>query len=462
VNHYVVSQTTQMLATATGSTFPSISAAQLGALMVPLPPLAEQTRIVAAIEESLTDIESGVAALGAAEEDLTRFRASMLQAATTGELTRASAPPVDEPAAADLLESILRVRRERASPGDDPQGTLLSGPGSAYEEPTAPDLASLPPLPERWTWATFGQLCEVRLGRAKNPGNRAKLHATPYLRAANITEDGLDLSDVLEMDFLPQEVETYRLRHGDLVVSEASGSPDQVGKPAIWRDEMAVCCFQNTVIRLRPVSVASEFVLVLLQHCYFNRVFASLSGGVGINHLGAKRLARVPVPLAPAAEQDLIVASVAQHLDAVKQTRSEIGQELARSAQLRGAMLARAFQGELVPPVPGGEPVSELLASLQARREEDREARKLSNPVKRVQRMPASQRRPILEVLGEYPDGISPEDLLAAANYPPTEVDEFYARLADVWDSVTEEKPAGENAFEWPDGARVLLRPKMR
>ncbi len=416
-----------------------------------------------ALAISLADIEGGVTALGVAAEDLTRFRASVLQAAVTGQLSRALRTPTGGVAAEDILEEILRVRRQRAvETHDGAQGTLLPALTSGYEEPAQPYVASLPDLPERWTWATLGQLCEVRLGRAKNPANRAKAHATPYLRAANITEDGLDLSDVLEMDFPPQERLTYRLRAGDLIVSEASGSPDQVGKPAIWRDELPVCCFQNTVIRLRPVLVESEYVLVLLQHCYFNRVFATLSGGVGINHLGAKRLARVPVALAPVAEQRAIVEEVEHQLEALKATKHELNRELARAAQLRESVLARAFRGELAEPWEEDEPVSALVTRLHARREEDRAAQMQQTPVKRVKRMPASKRRPLLEVLKEHPDGISPEDLLVAANYPASEVDEFYARLSDVWDSVVEEKPRGDDAFNWPDGARVLLHLKSR
>ncbi|MFQ6392441.1 hypothetical protein ACLMAJ_03195 [Nocardia sp. KC 131] len=53
------------------------------------------------------------------------------------------------------------------------------------------------------------------------------------------------------LNFTEEEVEIYRLRRGDIVLYEASGSPGAVGKPAIWRDEIEDCCFQNTLIRVR-------------------------------------------------------------------------------------------------------------------------------------------------------------------------------------------------------------------
>jgi len=90
----------------------------------------------------------------------------------------------------------------------------------------------------------------VQLGRQRSPKNRSKDYPTRYIRAANITDFGFDLSDLLDMEFTPKERERYRLRKGDIVLSEASGSPDQVGKPACWNDELPLCCFQNTVIRL--------------------------------------------------------------------------------------------------------------------------------------------------------------------------------------------------------------------
>jgi len=60
----------------------------------------------------------------------------------------------------------------------------------------------------------------------------------PYLRAANVTWDGLALDDVKEMHFTAAEAETFRLRLGDILLSEASGSASEVGKPAMWAGEI--------------------------------------------------------------------------------------------------------------------------------------------------------------------------------------------------------------------------------
>jgi len=117
--------------------------------------------------------------------------------------------------------------------------------------------------PASWTWTTVGKVGEVKKGMVRTPRNRAGVNATKYLRAANITEDGLDLTDLFEMNFDEEKREVFGLRRGDVVLSEASGSPDQVGKPALWNEELPVCCFQNTVLRFRSMGVSSEYALIV-------------------------------------------------------------------------------------------------------------------------------------------------------------------------------------------------------
>src|ERR1043166_6056412 len=80
------------------------------------------------------------------------------------------------------------------------------------------------PAPRGWIWTTVGAAGEVRLGRQRSPKNRSANFPTKYVRAANLKWTGLDLSDVLDMEFTPGELATYRLRDGDVLLAEASGS----------------------------------------------------------------------------------------------------------------------------------------------------------------------------------------------------------------------------------------------
>jgi type I restriction enzyme S subunit len=105
----------------------------------------------------------------------------------------------------------------------------------------------LSPLPSGWTEARLDELADVRLGRQRSPKNHLGDRMRPYLRAANVTWNGLDLADVKDMNFSELESDVYELQRGDVLVAEASGSASEVGKPALWNGEIDSCCFQNTL-----------------------------------------------------------------------------------------------------------------------------------------------------------------------------------------------------------------------
>jgi hypothetical protein len=73
---------------------------------------------------------------------------------------------------------------------------------------------------------------------------------------------------------------------------------------------------------------------------------------------------------------------------------------------------------------------------------------------------PTAKPRTVLDVLREHPEGLTPEALFTQANYPPDKVDDFYADLALVAHAISEERPNGAAAFQWPERARIILRLK--
>ena len=68
------------------------------------------------------------------------------------------------------------------------------------------------------------QVGSVRLGVQRSPSRQTGRFPTKYVRAANVTPAGIDVSDILEMDFTPVERGIYALRDGDVLLTEASGS----------------------------------------------------------------------------------------------------------------------------------------------------------------------------------------------------------------------------------------------
>lgn len=214
--------------------------------------------------------------------------------------------------------------------------------------PGRPDGGSGSVLPLGWAEAPVARLGIVRLGRQRSPDKQTGRHTTKYLRAANITPSGLDLSDLLEMDFDPGEREVYALRRGDVVLTEASGSASQVGRAALWNDEVPGLCFQNTVIRFRPHAVTPGYALVVFRHFAVSGTFARTARGVGIQHLGASRLAGLQVPLPPYAEQERIASEVERRLDELRRAEQSLRSALEQIQVQHREVLAAAVRGDLV------------------------------------------------------------------------------------------------------------------
>lgn len=122
----------------------------------------------------------------------------------------------------------------------------------------------------------------------------------PYLRAANVKDGVLDLSDVKSMDFDPSEQMIFRLLPGDVLVTEGAGSLAAVGASAVYdADVDRVVCFQNTLLRLRTRGDNDPgYLKWWARHAFGSGLFASIARGANIFHLGAEqvRVLRVAVP----------------------------------------------------------------------------------------------------------------------------------------------------------------------
>ena len=228
------------------------------------------------------------------------------------------------------------------------------------------DLVPPATFPKRWVLARVGDVGDIRLGRQRSPDRATGDFPTHYLRAGNITATGLDLSDVAKMDFQPDEREVYALEVGDLVLAEASGSANLVGRAAVWEGELPLCCFQNTVIRFRAGSALSEFAHAVFQFYSAAGYFGQVARGIGILHLGAKRLADVPFPLPSRAEQGRIVESLSEKLREIELAQEALDSAAARSVDYEHELFRAVMTGRLAP---GGDlpDASEDHADLQGR-----------------------------------------------------------------------------------------------
>ena len=192
---------------------------------------------------------------------------------------------------------------------------------------------------KHWPVVRFVDIGDARLGKMLDAKQQTGKHKRPYLRNANVQWDSLALTDLLEMDFSEAEQLEFRLRYGDLLICEGG----EVGRAAIWRDELPKCYFQKALhrVRVHPSKATPEFLLHLLRACAAADGFRDLIGTATIPHLTGIKLASFRIPLPPLPLQKVF----AQRASEIREM--EAGQALSgrRLKDLFHSMLHRAFEG---------------------------------------------------------------------------------------------------------------------
>ena len=185
---------------------------------------------------------------------------------------------------------------------------------------------------ETWPSKRIGNAGDVQLGRQRSPKYTTGKYTKPYLRVVNVLDGRLDFSDVEEMDFDVRDFERYRLKNGDILITEGDiTSPYNVGRNAVYRDEIENCCFQNTLIRLRCFDgLIPEYASACLRYMFYKGVFAGVANTTTVTHLGGTRFASMRIPIPDPEKQRAIVKQV--HSARENMTRAE--DHVARSKEL--------------------------------------------------------------------------------------------------------------------------------
>jgi len=338
-------------------------------LPYPLPPLAEQHRIVAKVDELMTlcdrlqaqqaDAESTHAQLVQAllgsltqaadsedfatswqrlakhfptlfttEPSIDALKQTLLQLAVMGKLVPQD--PTDEPAS-ELLKRISEEKSRLVAEGKLKKQKSLPEVG-VEEKPYA--------LPSNWKWVRFDSVSNTRLGKmldkAKNKGE-----LRPYLRNTNVQWFNFEIDDLKSMRFEEHELDEYRVTPGDLVICEG-GEP---GRCAVWQGDVEDMFIQKALHRARPWLGISPF---FLQFClkvdahsgFLNQFFT----GATIKHFSGEKLAKYPVPLPPLPEQHRIVAKVDQLMALCDQLKTRLTQARQLNEQVASALVEQAVE----------------------------------------------------------------------------------------------------------------------
>lgn len=159
--------------------------------------------------------------------------------------------------------------------------------------------------PKDWKRESLGALFEMQLGKMLNPKARLSNSPSPYLTNRHVQWGNIDCQDLEYMDFSANERQKFRLQYGDLLVCEGG----EVGRTAIWKDEIEECYFQKALHRLRPKDdrIIPEYMLVYMQQAAQTGRFLHLTVQTSIAHLPQEKMALLKVVLPPRDEQERMV-----------------------------------------------------------------------------------------------------------------------------------------------------------
>ncbi len=281
-----------------GVKMPRVGSDTMLNLLVPLPPLEEQKRIVAKIEEIFPYIERFGelrSQLRSISEDL---RKSILQQAIQGKLVE-QCP--EEGTAEELYRQIQS------------QKAKLLKSGKIKKEKPLPEITEdeIPfEIPETWKWVFVGDVCKnIQYGSSKKSSEFGKV---VVLRMGNI-QDGKIIYDKLVYTSDNEEIKKYPLQYNDLLFNRTN-SKELVGKVAIYKSEIPAI-YAGYLVRITPILLDSDYLNFVMQTQFYWRYCQSVrSDAIGQSNINAEKLKRFFFPLPPLEEQKRIVAKIEELL----------------------------------------------------------------------------------------------------------------------------------------------------
>jgi type I restriction enzyme S subunit len=267
--------------------------------MLPLPPLAEQKRIVAKIEELLPLIDRYEKAWSKLEDFNKRFpvdmQKSLLQMAIQGKLVEQRA----EEGTGEELYCQIQAEKQR-----------LIKSGKIKKEKPLPAITEdeIPfDIPDSWKWVRLGQLGNTNIGLTYGPKDVCD-EGVVVLRSSNIQNGKMDYADIVKVSCSIPESKMCHV--GDILICARNGSKRLVGKAAlIDRDGMSFGAFM-AIFR----SCCNAYVLYVINSAYFRNALLGDTGTTTINQITQDVMKNMLIPLPPLAEQKRIVAKLEELL----------------------------------------------------------------------------------------------------------------------------------------------------
>jgi len=302
---------------AKGVAYPAINDDRLYKALIPIPPVAEQHRIVSAIDS----VNMPLREYGSKEETLrilnTSFpenlKKSILQEAVQGKLVPQD--PSDEPAEA-LLERIRvekqRLIKEGKVKKDKRESVIFRRDNSHYEKRGSEVVCiddEIPfDIPELWSWCRLNELC-TKIGAGSTPTGGKTIYVPEgikFIRSQNVYNDGLKLNDI---SYITEEINAKKkgsiVRSKDILLNITGGS---IGRCAVVPDDFDIANVNQHVMIIRLVEPKMRhWIHTILISEYIQNLIMDVQVGVSREGLSATKLMNFLIPVPPISEQNRIL-----------------------------------------------------------------------------------------------------------------------------------------------------------
>ena len=279
----------------------NLNADSIGQLLVPHPPLDEQRQIAEYLDRETGKIDE----LIAKQEQLVKVLAERRDALIAGTVTR---------------------------------GMSLDGPLLASAE-------WFGNYPLHWKIGRVGNAFQLTLGKMLNATSKASGELHPYMRAGNIQESGVDLTEVKLMHFTTQEAASLTLKQGDVVVVEGGGG---YGRSDYLSADLVGWGFQNHVIRARPrPGHYGPFFDFLVKAIRASGQFEALGSFATIPNVSSDKLARIRYAIPPFEEQRAIADHIRTGVTEIGRLTGKVNEVVALLRERRAALISATVTGKI-------------------------------------------------------------------------------------------------------------------
>lgn len=340
---------------ASGTTFKEISGTRVKKLAVPLPPLAEQKRIVAKLDRLSARSGKAKEHLAAVQTLATRAKQATLAAAF--DLVSANA---DEPSAEALLAGIQFPKKHK---------TRRGVPETAIRPKSIEKI--VPPL--EWVEAHLGYFLKIGAIWDVKDGNHGANHpkkdefsqdGLPFITADVVVDNSIDYENASKVSGAPLErLRVGFCKSGDVILTHKG----TVGRVAISTEE-CVLSPQTTYYRLNTNVFDREYFRHLLSSSYYQRQLDEVKSQTTRDFVPISKQYSLFLLLPPRNVQTEIVRRIETAFAKIDRMVEEASRAADLLDRLDQQLLAKAFRGELVPQDPNDEPASALLARIHEAR----------------------------------------------------------------------------------------------